>query len=186
MFSRNTVLPVSPSSEQLKEELHKAKQKIGLLEKKIDFLTKHSDVLFAKKWENVICEALGGRLQTYGRSFDIKKGLCKLEVKSSRLYLAVKGQITERWVWNNLLGLSNKKHYNYLVLVAEKKDGTYFCFFIPREEVPMLMNKGPHGGTISLTTNPVRSEKSKKLQEYRCNLEQIEAQFKIVSRDIAA
>lgn len=178
---KNQILVLKKRTLALQTENYSQKKQIVALQRKIDSLTKHPMLLFASKGEKLICKAVGGKLQTYGRSYDIQAGIYKLEVKSSNRAPAVKGYPTGRWVWSNPLGVKKEKDYNFLVLIAWEKDGTYRCFLVPRNDVEALTDKGPHGGTIRLSTNPIRSQKSKELLLHGTTIENIEAQFKVLN-----
>jgi hypothetical protein len=96
----------------------------------------------------------------------------RLEVKYSHLNVPNRSR-TKRWNWHSVLGRSDNKKYEYLVLVGEKDlryenqypgDLPFVFFLVPRSDVDDIKT----GNDIALSTNlaEVRAVKSQALKRH--------------------
>jgi hypothetical protein len=189
MFQPQAVTIQEEENRVLKEKNAFLLEQNAQLQSELTYLKGHPVILAGIKGETLVCDLVAGRLTSFARSYDIKAGKHRIEVKYSNLGRAErKKPKTLRWSWSKPLGWKDKgKNYDYLVLIGEKDyrfpdqyldDTPYVCFFIARDDVESLAYKGTSiGGIVQITTNfkAVGSPKAKQLLLRLARLEDVSA-----------
>jgi hypothetical protein len=143
---------------QLRERVRCLERENAQLKAEVNFLRRVPRLSQGLKGEALVAQLTGGVPTGYGKPHDltIRTG-DRLEVKFS--HLNVPGNsATRRWNWHGVLGYSNNKQYEYLVLVGEKDpryvdqyptELPYAFFLVPRAVVDRIRT----GSDIACNTN---------------------------------
>jgi hypothetical protein len=133
----------------------------ALLRKERDFFRRTPTLAQGLKGETLIAKLTGGVRTGYKDPYDLTvTSGARLEVKYSHMN-APNPYATRRWNWGSVLGSSNTKKYDYLVLIGEKDpryDDQYpagldcVFFLVPRSDVDHIKT----GKDIAITTNLAR------------------------------
>jgi hypothetical protein len=142
----------------LSERIRLLELENALLRKEVDFFRRTPTLAQGLKGETLIAKLTEGVRTGYKDPHDVTvKSGARLEVKYSHINTPNKSA-TRRWNWHSVLGMSNNKRYDYLVLVGEKDprhDDQYpseldFVFFlVPRSDVDQIKT----GEDIAINTN---------------------------------
>lgn len=157
----------------LSKRIREIEQENALLTKERDFFRRTPTLAQGLKGETLVATLTEGVLTGYKDPHDIivKSGE-SLEVKYSHIN-APNGSATRRWNWHSVLGMSNNKKYDYLILVGEK-DARYVAqypaeltcvfFLVPRSDVDQIKT----GNDIAINTNleKITAAKSKALRRF--------------------
>jgi hypothetical protein len=157
----------------LSERIRSLEREKALLREELDFLLRTPTLAQGLKGETLVATLTGGVRTGYNAPHDVTVASgARLEVKNSHRNAPNKSA-TRRWNWNNVLGNSNNKKYDYLVLMGEKDpryDDQYpaelaFVFFlVPRSDVDHIKT----GKDIAINTNlaTVRAHRSLALMRH--------------------
>jgi len=143
---------------KLSERIRLLERENALLRKERDFFRQTPTLAQGLKGETLIAKLTGGVLTGYKDPHDVTvTSGARLEVKYSHINAPNKSK-TRRWNWHSVLGMSNNKKYDYLVLVGEKDpryDDQYpaeldcVFFLVPRSDVDHIKT----GKDIAINTN---------------------------------
>jgi hypothetical protein len=172
-------------NELLRQQKIALEGEVNILRKKVAFFENHSSISQGIRGETLVALLIDGCISKDGSSYDVSsgKGLIRIEVKYSKLNVAVQLRPTKRWNWAKPFGESGDKEYDRLILIGEKdrryfdayldKETPYIIFDVPYEEVPELATKSSRHGFpkahITLTSNPetARSKASPLFYKYQ-------------------
>jgi hypothetical protein len=158
---------------KLSDRIRLLERENALLRKELDFLRRTPTLAQGLKGETLVAKLAGGVLTGYKDPHDVTvTSGARLEVKYSHMNAPNKSA-TRRWNWHSVLGISNNKKYDYLVLMGEKDpryDDQYpselaFVFFlVPRSDVDHIKT----GKNIAINTNlaTVRAPRSLALRRH--------------------
>ncbi len=161
------------NSPELIKRISLLERENALLRKERDFFRSTPTLAQGLKGETLVATLTGGVLTGYKDPHDVTVTTgARLEVKYSHMN-SPNPSATRRWNWHSVLGMSNNKKYEYLVLVGEK-DPRYYdqypaelsCvfFLVPRSEVDNIKT----GRNIAINTNldRVRAPRSLALRRH--------------------
>jgi hypothetical protein len=143
---------------QLRERIRLLELENSRLKEERDFFRRTPTLAQGLKGETLIADLTHGVQTGYKDPHDVTvPSGARLEVKYSHLNVQKKTK-TKRWNWHSVLGSTNNKQYEYLVLVGEKDtryDDQYpadlpvVLFLVPRSEVDHIKT----GNDIAINTN---------------------------------
>lgn len=168
------VIKLHEQVRHLKQENRILRQERDLLREERDYFRTLPKISQGLKGEALIAHLTQGMQTGYKEPHDIiVKSRERLEVKFSNLNVPNRANKTKRWNWSYVYGSTNKKIYEYLVLVGEKDvryleqyppDLPFVIFLLPWSEV----NRVRTGTVIAINTNlrTARAPKSQVLKQY--------------------
>jgi len=157
---------------ELSERIRLLELENARLREQLHFFQRTPTLAQGIKGETLIAKLTGGVRTGYSEPHDLTVASgARLEVKISRLNKP-NTSATLRWNWHNVLGNSNNKKYDYLVLIGEKdpryenqypRDLAYVLFLVPRSDVDHIRT----GKNIAINTNlaRIRAPRSLALRE---------------------
>jgi hypothetical protein len=144
---------------RFRERVRLLERKNRLLKKELAFFRRTPTLAPALKGETLIATLTGGVRTGYKDPHDVTVANgARLEVKFSKLMVPNVHSKTRRWNWGSVLGSSNNKKYDYLVLIGEKDPRycdqypanlAYVFFLVPRPDVDDIKT----GDDIAMSTN---------------------------------
>jgi hypothetical protein len=172
-------------NKELKAEIVRLRNEVGVLNDRLNILSKHPKLVKGLQGETLVAKILNGIQTGSTVSFDVdlQDQNIKIEVKNSCLNNVLgSGSKTKRWNWARPFGENGGKIYDQLVLLGDADpnyqhlyldpSSPYICFDIPFQEIMPLTIKSNSYRSIQLTTNPktARSAASILYEKYQITL----------------
>jgi hypothetical protein len=178
----------------LRNRVRELDERVHHLEEQLVYLTTHKTLAAGISGETLISKLVNGQMTAYSASFDVVDQLGQtIEVKYSKLNVAINGRYTKRWAWGKIFGEGGHKKFDFLILIGEKdmrwsehysdKSSSFVIFCIPQENlqnITMSMSGG-RCRAIQLTSNPntAKSRASILYTDYQITTEDLSKMFGI-------
>lgn len=157
------------TASELQIENQQLHARIRDLEDKLRWLLTHATLARGLAGESLISSTIDGKLTLHTAAFDIlgRRGE-HIEVKSAKLTNAGAGSATKyaRWMWQKIFGETNKKNFDYLLLIGEANaewrhhyrdtKSPFVLFCLPFSDIQQFVTAGTRGAVgIQLNSNPI-------------------------------